>query len=70
MNTEIKFKVGGRYNWKHQKERLIYLGHNFSGNGRWHQFCLVGDKSRKVWCEVPTSDLCMFEEIKQEGGAV
>lgn len=69
MSPKTEFKIGGLYNWKYQKERLVYLGHNFSGNGFWHQFALVGDESNKVWCEVLTSDLHMLEETKTEGGA-
>jgi len=53
--------VGGRYNWKHQPERLIYLGHNWSSNGYWHQFAKV-DAPDVVWCEVLDSDLLMIEE--------
>lgn len=56
-----QFKVGGRYNWKNQTERLVYMGHNWSGNGLWHQFSKV-DEPGKVWCEVLTSDLHMLEE--------
>lgn len=53
-------QVGGRYKWKHQDERLVYLGVEWSGNRFWHQFALVDDLA-KVWCEVPSSDLHMFE---------
>jgi len=53
--------IGGKYNWKHQPERLVYLGRNWSGNGYWHQFALV-DKPEIIWCEVVTDDLRMFEE--------
>ena len=49
-------KVGGRYNWKNQPERLVYLGKA----GFWHQFALVGTTA--VWCEVPDSDLSRLEE--------
>ena len=55
--------IGNKYNWKYQPERLIYIGHNFSGNGKWHQFALV-DFPDEVWCEVLTADLEMFEETK------
>lgn len=51
--------VGARYNWKHQTERLVYLGKNWSGNGYWHQFAKVG--SKVVWCEVLDADLPMLE---------
>lgn len=56
-------KIGGRYNWKNQPERLIYLGHNWSGDGYWHQFAKV-DAPDVVWCEVKTYDLQSFEETK------
>lgn len=52
---------GGKYNWKGQAERLVYLGHNWSGNGYWHQFEKV-DAPGTVWCEVLTADLQHFEE--------
>ena len=58
------FEIGGRYNWKGQPERLIYLGNNWSGNGYWHQFAKVDDPSMKVWCEVQGRDLASFEESK------
>lgn len=54
-------KVGGNYNWIGQPERLVYLGHNWSGNGYWHQFAKV-ESPDEVWCEVLSSDLCLFEE--------
>lgn len=57
--------IGGRYNWRYQQERLIYLGYNWSGNGRWHQFALV-EKPGKVWCEILDSELDMIEETKEE----
>ena len=53
--------IGGRYNWKYQPERLIYLGDNLSGNGYWHQFALV-ENPTEVWCEVKGCDLDSFEE--------
>lgn len=51
------FKVGGKYNWKNQRERLVYLGKN----GVWHQFALI-EKPYEVWCEVLSEDLRMLEE--------
>lgn len=54
-------KLGDRYNWIGQQERLIYIGKE----GNWHQFALV-DNPTKVWCEVLDSDLGMLEETKQE----
>lgn len=59
-------KIGGKYNFRWQPERLVYLGHNLSGNGKWHQFALV-DKPDDVWCEIQTEDLHMIEETKQDG---
>ena len=48
--------VGGKYNWRNQPERLIYLGKARS----WHQFKKIGDP-REVWCEVLDADLHMIE---------
>ena len=62
--SERIFKVGGRYNWIGQPERLIYLGEHLSRDGRWHQFAKV-DEPNKVWCEVVKADLSMFEETKE-----
>lgn len=50
-------KVGGRYNWRGQPDRLVYLGKK----GVWHQFKKLGDP-RDVWCEVLTEDLRRLEE--------
>ena len=54
-------KRGGRYNWKNQPERLIYIR---KWNG-WHQFKKIGDP-REVWCEVLDEDLHMLEETVEE----
>ena len=54
-------KIGGKYNWIGQRERLVYIGKNWSGNGYWHQFEKV-DEPGKVWCEVLDADLSMIEE--------
>lgn len=61
-----QMKIGGRYNWIGQAERLIYLGKHFSSNGRWHQFAKV-EAPDVVWCEVVEADLSMFEETKNSG---
>ena len=45
-----------RYNWKHQPDKLIYIGKK----GLWHQFEKIGDP-RPVWCEVLDSDLRFIE---------
>lgn len=58
-------KVGGRYNWKGQPERLVYIGRNRDpGQGRWRQFELVSEPGI-VWCEVLDADLHMLEETKE-----
>ena len=55
---------GAKYNWKNQPERLIYVGYNWSGNGKWHQFEKV-DSPGVVWCELLDSDLSMMEETEE-----
>ena len=67
MRKEIMFtplKIDGRYNFKHQSERLIYLGYNYSGNGYRHQFAKVG--SCDVWAELLDSELYMIVETVEE----
>jgi hypothetical protein len=49
--------IGGRYNFKLQPERLMYVG-NF---GPWHQFTKIGD-SASVWCELLSPEICLLEE--------
>ena len=56
---------GEKYNWIHQKERLIYLGLNFSGNGFWHQFAKVETPS-EVWSECQPTDLLNIERTTQD----
>jgi len=68
MDTTNKLAVGGRYNWKGQPEHLVYIGRNWSGNGYWHQFELVG-RPGVVWCEVVDADLGKFEESKPSDAA-
>lgn len=58
-----RMEIGGRYNWRNQPERLVYLGKNWSGNGYWHQFALTS-KPTEVWCEVVDADLEFFEETQ------
>lgn len=57
-------KVGGRYNWKNQPERLVYVG----CERKWHQFEKV-DEPGVVWCEVVGRDLRMLEETPSGGQA-
>ena len=61
--TPIALRVGGRYNWVNQLERLAYMGtQRYRGDPReWHQFEKV-DTPGAVWCEVLGSDLDSFEE--------
>lgn len=61
MLTAETIKISGRYNWKNQEERLIYVGMCPPRNGRWHQFEKVNEPG-EVWCEVLGSDLHMLEE--------
>lgn len=64
MSGDNYMKIGKKYNWKNQPERLIYLGNNWSGDGYWHQFALVEDP-KEVWSECLDSDLKGIEETKQ-----
>lgn len=62
--TAEAMRRGGRYNWKGQPDRLIYL-RRFNG---WHQFKKIGDP-RDVWCEVLDADLHMLEETPRDVNA-
>ncbi len=57
-------KIGTKYNWKNQPERLVYLGYNWCGDGYWHQFALV-ERPDVIWCEVLPRDMHMLEETAQ-----
>jgi len=61
--TKDQLIVGGRYNWKNQPERLVYLGkHQDHPQCRgWFQFAKI-EEPEKVWCEVREEDLASFEE--------
>ncbi len=52
---------GGRYNFRLQPERLVYLGvHRYPGDRRdWYQFALVNNPD-SVWSELLDSDLHMI----------
>jgi hypothetical protein len=63
--TPDQMKIGRRYNWIGQPDRLVYMGRNWSGNGYWHQFFRIGDEPTRVWCEVLDADLSMIEETKE-----
>ena len=60
---------GGRYNWRGQPERLIYLGRNWSGNGYWHQFAKV-DSPHAIWCEVLDAELSMLEKTDADAPGI
>ena len=62
MIEQTTFVKGGRYNWRGQPERLVYLGKL----GCWHQFKKIGDP-REVWCEVLDADLHMLEATPETG---
>lgn len=53
-------EIGGKYNWKHQDERLVYLGKK----GFWHHFALIS-KPNTTWCKVLEEDLRMIEKTKE-----
>lgn len=55
----------GKYNWRGQPERLVYMGvRHYPGDRRaWHQFEKV-EAPCVVWCEVLEADLSSFEETK------
>ena len=56
--------IGGRYNWKGQPERLVYIGVRWYDNTIWHQFEKVGEPG-VVWCEVLESDFALFEKTEE-----
>jgi hypothetical protein len=68
ITAQDNFIVGGKYNWINQSERLIYLGHNFSGNGFWHQFAKV-ESPETIWCEVVNADLDKLEPTTERTAA-
>ena len=58
-----ELKVGSTYRFRSGEEMLTYLGFNWSGNGYWHQFALVGEQ--KVWAELTNNDLHLIVEAKE-----
>lgn len=58
--TKDQMIIGVKYNWINQSERLVYLGHNWSGNGYWHQFAKV-DTPSVIWSEILDSELKYIE---------
>jgi hypothetical protein len=59
--TRDTLRIGGRYNWKGQPERLVYMGLCEPRNGCWHQFAKV-EAPTVCWSEVTDADLSSFEE--------
>ena len=55
----VKLEVGGKYNFKCQRERLIYMGQS----GCWYQFSRT-EKPGEVWSEVLLSDMHLIEETE------
>jgi hypothetical protein len=54
--------LNGSYRFSDQKEILTYVGHNWSGNGFWHQF-EKASKPGVVWSEVLGYELELLEEV-------
>ena len=52
-------KIGDRYNWKNQPERLVYVGMCEPRNGRWHQF----EKVEMVQFVHPDTSYDALEEL-------
>lgn len=68
--TAAGLTVGGRYNWKHQPERLVYMGRrHYPGDRRtWHQFAKI-EAPDVCWSEVLDSDLPNFEQTPGDSHA-
>lgn len=62
---DMNLILGGRYNWKGQTERLIFMGRKRYGYVLWNQFARI-EYPDMVWCEVPDDDLECFEETKED----
>jgi len=60
ITMSVKFKVGGKYNFRNQPERLKYIGLK----GAWHQFAKVGET--EVWAEILDGQYSMMEKTKDE----
>jgi hypothetical protein len=65
LTSLTSLTVGGRYHWRHNPEpKLVYVGHNRSGNGYWHQFEQAG-KPGKIWCEIKDDEIHLLEETNK-----
>jgi hypothetical protein len=58
--TPDNLEIGGRYNWRNQPERLIYMGSRLYPDGLWYQFAKV-EAPNVCWSEVRSEDLNSFE---------
>lgn len=56
----MKLVIGNIYKWKHDSNRLIYIGKQ----GSWNQFSL--ENANEIYCEVLDSDLHLMEECWSE----
>lgn len=61
--TKQDLQLEGRYNFKGQGEKLVYIGsRRYAGDCRtWYQFAKV-ENPYKVWCELLEADLHMLEK--------
>lgn len=57
--------IGGRYHWRNQPERLVYMGVGTGGSSGWHQFALVSNPN-EVWSEVHPNDLHYIIPTEEE----
>jgi hypothetical protein len=63
-NSDLVIK--GKYNFKHQQERLEFVGFTMDCRDQfWGQFKKVGDDDQEIWAELLESDLWMIEETKE-----
>lgn len=62
----MELEKGGRYRWKNQPERLIYLGRaRYPGDSRpWYQFAKV-EQPDVVWSEVMEYELRFLKETNE-----
>lgn len=59
----LDLKLGGRYNWIGQPERLVFMGRKLYPDGYWYQFAKV-EAPDVCWSEVRIEQLAQFEETK------
>lgn len=62
--TQADLVKGRHYRWKHDAvNTMVYMGHNWSGNGYWHQFERISQPG-VIWCEITSRELEMIEETE------